>query len=287
VARPDRRTTVARRCSAIDSHQHFWRIDRGDYGWLTPELAPIYRDFGPGDLQPILARHGIAHTILVQAAPTIEETRYLLALAEATPYVVGVVGWVDFDARDAPETIARLAADPLLVGLRPMVHDIADEQWVARPELSPVFEAMIAHGLVFDALVRPRHLPALQRVLARHPALAVVVDHAAKPQVGDSRNDAWLRDLAEIAACPQVVCKLSGLVTEAPRGCTVGTLRPFVDALIALFGTRRLLWGSDWPVVELGGGYDHWRALTLELLAGLDSIARADVLGANAARVYL
>jgi L-fuconolactonase len=271
----------------IDSHQHFWRIDRGDYGWLTPQLAPIYRDFGPGDLAPVLARHGIAHTILVQAAPTVEETRYLLALANSTRYVVGVVGWVDFDARDAPDTIARLAADPLLVGLRPMVHDIADDRWVARTELAPVFEAMIAHGLVFDALVRPQHLAALQRVIERHPALPVVVDHAAKPQVGTGPNDGWLRNLAEVAASPQTVCKLSGLLTEAAPGCTADMLRPYFETLVALFGTDRLLWGSDWPVVELAGGYDRWRVLTLELLAGLDDAARADILGANAARVYL
>jgi L-fuconolactonase len=271
----------------IDSHQHFWRIDRGDYGWLTPALGPIYRDFGPDDLAPILARHGIAQTILVQAAPTIEETRYLLALAKTTLYVAGVVGWIDFEARDAPDAIARLAEDPLLVGLRPMVHDIADERWLARAELAPAFEAMIAHGLVFDALVRPQHLASLKRLLERHPALAVVVDHAAKPRIAAGPDDLWLRDLAEIASTPQACCKLSGLLTEARPGCTSDVLRPYVEALIALFGTDRLLWGSDWPVVNLAGGYDHWRAMALELIARLDPAARQNVLGANAARIYL
>lgn len=271
----------------IDSHQHFWRIDRGDYGWLTPTLAPIYRDFGPDELAPVLARHGIAHTILVQAAPTLDETRYLLGVARTTPFVAGVVGWIDFDASDAPDTIARLAADPLLVGLRPMVHDIEDDDWLARRELAPVFEAMIAHGLVFDALVRPRHLVRLAHVLERHPALPVVVDHAAKPTIGADSNDGWLRDLAEIAAHPQVVCKLSGLLTEAPAGCDADMLRPYVDALLAVFGTDRLLWGSDWPVVELAGGYDRWRSITQDVLASIDAAARANVLGINAARTYL
>lgn len=271
----------------IDSHQHFWRIDRGDYGWLTPALAPIYRDFGPHDLAPILARHGIAQTILVQAAPTLDETRYLLQVARATPFVAGVVGWVDFDAADAADTIASIAVDPLLVGLRPMVHDIDDEDWLARRSLGPAFEAMVAHGLVFDALVRPQHLTPLVKVLERHPALPVVVDHAAKPRIGAGANDGWLRDLAAVAAHPQSACKLSGLLTEAPPGCAANTLRPYVDTLLALFGPGRLLWGSDWPVVELAGGYDRWWWLTHELLSPLDAEARERILGANAARVYL
>ena len=142
----------------IDAHQHFWRIDRGDYGWLTPDLAAIYRDFLPADLTPILARHGIAKTILVQAAPTIAETEFMLALAASTPVIAGVVGWVDFTAPNAQAVIARLAADANLVGLRPMVHDIADDAWLLRPDLAPAITAMIEHDLVFDALVKPRHL---------------------------------------------------------------------------------------------------------------------------------
>ncbi len=169
----------------IDAHQHFWRIARGDYGWLTPALAAIYRDFGPADLAPILARHGIDATILVQAAPTVAETRFLLDLAGETPFVAGVVGWAPFAAADAADRIARLAEEPKLVGLRPMVQDEADDDWLIRPALGPAFDAMIAHGLVFDALVLPRHLPRLLRVLERHPDLVVVVDHGAKPRIRD------------------------------------------------------------------------------------------------------
>ena len=127
----------------IDAHQHFWHVARGDYGWLTPALPAIHRDFMPDDLSPLLARHGITGTILVQAAPTVAETRFLLDVAHDTPFVNGVVGWVDFEAADAPDTIAALAADPLLVGLRPMVQDIADDDWLIRPGLSPAFEAMV------------------------------------------------------------------------------------------------------------------------------------------------
>ena len=270
----------------IDAHQHFWRLDRGDYGWLTPALAPIYRDFGPADLRPLLLRHGIEKTILMQAAPTLAETRYLLDLAGTTDFVAGVIGWIDFQARNAPDIIASLATDPTLVGLRPMVQDIPDDDWLMKSELAPTFEALVAHGLVFDALVLPRHLPRLISLIERHPNLAVVVDHGAKPPIRDGVREPWASDMAAIAANSGVVCKLSGLVTEAAPGWTTADLRPYVDHLIDVFGPRRLLWGSDWPVVNLAGGYERWRQATDRLLAPLASEERRAVLGENAARVY-
>jgi L-fuconolactonase len=270
----------------IDAHQHFWRLDRGDYGWLTPALAPIYRDFGPGDLRPLLIRHGIEKTMLVQAAPTLAETRYLLDLAGTTDFVAGVIGWVDFEARNAPDIIASLATDPTLVGVRPMVQDIPDDDWLMKSELAPTFEALVAHGVVFDALVLPRHLPRLISLIERHPNLAVVVDHGGKPPIRDGVREPWASDMAAIAANSRVVCKLSGLVTEAAPGWTTADLRPYVDHLIDVFGPRRLLWGSDWPVVNLAGGYERWRQATDRLLAPLASEERRAVLGENAARVY-
>ena len=275
------------RSGGIDSHQHFWRLARGDYTWLTPALGAIHRDFGPDDLAPILARHGIARTILVQAAPTEAETRWLVEVARDTPFVTGVVGWTDFDAPDAAEAVGRLAGERALVGLRPMVQDIADDDWLARRDLAPVFDAMVAHGLVFDALVLPRHLTRLAAVVERHPGLQIVVDHGAKPRIREREIDAWRADLAAVASHPRVVCKLSGLVTEARSGDDAAELAPWIDALVDLFGPGRLLWGSDWPVVNLAGGYDRWRALTLRALEGLSPQQRGAVLGGNAARVYL
>jgi len=271
----------------IDAHQHFWRVERGDYGWLMPELAPLYRDFGPDDLAPILLRHGIEATILVQAAPTLAETRWLLDLAHRTPFVAGVVGWVDFDAGDAPDQVAALARDRKLVGLRPMVQDIGDDDWLLRPSHAPVYEAMIAHGLVFDALVLPRHLPRLARVIDRHPALRVVVDHGAKPRIRERELEPWRSDLARVAAHGNVHCKLSGLVTEACPDDGVAELAPWTDAILELFGAGRVLWGSDWPVVNLAVGYDRWRAIALEALGGLPPVERDAVLGGNARGVYL
>jgi L-fuconolactonase len=271
----------------IDAHQHFWRLSRGDYGWLTPALADIYRDFVPADLAPLLAETGIQRTILVQAAPTAAETGFLLALAEHTPFVAGVVGWVDFVRPGVADEIAALATNPLLVGLRPMVQDIADDDWLVRPELAPAFEALVAHDLVLDALVQPRHLSRLLVVLDRHPRLAIVVDHAAKPDIANGRYDPWRVDIAAVAARPGTVCKLSGLVTEAGPGWTVAALRPVVDHLLETFGAARLLWGSDWPVVTLAASYRSWFGAALEMTGHLGADERAAVLGGNAARVYL
>jgi L-fuconolactonase len=271
----------------IDSHQHFWALDRGDYGWLTPDLQTLYRDFGPQDLRPMLTRHGIDRTILVQAAPTAGETEFMLGIARETSFIAGVVGWVDFESRDAPGAIAALARNPLLVGLRPMVQDIPDDDWLVRPDLAPAFRALVEHELVFDALVLSRHLSRLLVVADRHPDLSIVVDHGAKPAIRERRLDPWRADMAALAARPNIACKLSGLVTEAGADWTADDLRPYLDHLLAAFGPERLIWGSDWPVVNLAGGYDAWRETALAALAALTEPERAAVLGGNAERVYL
>jgi len=274
----------------IDAHQHFWRLARGDYGWLTADQTPIYRDYGPTDLAPLLTEAGIGQTILVQAAPTEAETDYLLDLAAGTPFVAGVVGWVDLEVPDAATRVRDAARRPKLVGLRPMIHDIEDDEWMLRPSLAPALAAMAEAGLVFDALVRPRHLPALADLVARHPSLRVVIDHAAKPDIagwrpGDTRFQDWARCMEGLAV-RGVACKLSGLVTEARPDWRAADLRPYVDVVLRAFGENGVVWGSDWPVVERGGGYRRWRQATEELLDGLPEAWREAVLGGNAARVY-
>jgi L-fuconolactonase len=271
----------------IDAHQHFWSLARGDYGWLTPALGAIHRDFGPADLAPLLAAHGIERTILVQAAPTEAETAYLLDIAAKTPFVAGVVGWADFDAPDVAERIAALAADPLLVGLRPMVQDIADDDWLAHPSLAPAFEAMITQDLVFDALLKPHHIPAMLTVLERHPDLACVIDHGAKPDLVSGDLAAWRDGMSTLAEYPRLTCKLSGLVTEANSDWTLETLRPVVEHLLATFGPERLIFGSDWPVVTLRASYAQWFEAAETLLAGLIEEQRFAAFGGNAQKLYL
>lgn len=271
----------------IDAHQHFWSLSRGDYGWLTPALGEIYRDFGPDDLRPLLAAHAIDRTILVQAAPTEAETRFLLDVAARTDFVAGVVGWVDFEASDTAGRIAALAADPLLVGLRPMVHDIADDDWLTRPGLDAGFAALIGQGLVFDALLKPRHIAPMLRRLERSPGLSVVIDHAAKPDLAGGDLAHWRDGIAALARHRHVVCKLSGLVTEAGPDWTIETLAPVFGHLLACFGPERLIFGSDWPVVTLRASYGRWAETVVALLSPLGEGERDAIMGGTARRVYL
>jgi L-fuconolactonase len=271
----------------IDAHHHVWTLARNDYGWLTPDLAPIYRDFRLSDLMPYLSAAGIEGTILVQAAPTEAETLFLLEVAENAEVVRGVVGWTDFDAADGVARIDEMAARQLLVGLRPMVQDINDDDWLLGPQLTPLLRAMAGHDLVFDALVLPRHLPKLLRVIDRHPNLQFVLDHFGKPPLATGDIAVWQRDIALLAERANVVCKLSGLATEAARGWQVADLRQAVDHVRACFGPKRMLWGSDWPVVNLAGGYAKWLAAAETLLADLSADEKAEVFGGNAIRTYL
>jgi L-fuconolactonase len=271
----------------IDAHHHLWTLARGDYGWLTPDLTPIYRDFRLSDLAPHLAAAVIEGTILVQAAPTEAETMFLLDVADNTELVRGVVGWTDFNATGGVARIDALATRNLLVGLRPMVQDIADDDWLLGPALTPLLAAMARAGLVFDALVLPRHLPKLLEVIGRHSDLTFVLDHCGKPQLATDEIATWQRDIALLAEHPNIVCKLSGLVTEAARDWQIADLRQAVDHVRACFGPQRLLWGSDWPVVNLAGGYAKWLAACETLLADLSPDEKAGIFGGNTARIYL
>ncbi|HLK24143.1 MAG TPA: amidohydrolase family protein [Caulobacteraceae bacterium] len=270
----------------VDAHQHFWRLERGDYGWLTPDLQPIHRDFGPDDLRPLTAAVGVEKTVLVQAAPTEAETDFLLRLAADEPLVAGVVGWVDFAAPDAAHRIAALAARPKLIGLRPMIQDLPDDRWMLSDAIAPALAAMADEGLTFDALVLPRHLPILREFAARHPALDIVIDHGAKPEIAKDALDGWARDMRAIAAETRLVCKLSGLVTEAAPGWTAETLRPYVEVLLEAFGADRLMWGSDWPVVNLNGSYAGWWGAAEALLVDLSGDERDAILGGTASVFY-
>ena len=271
----------------VDAHHHVWRLDRGDYGWLTPDLAAIYRDFTLDDLAPLLDDAGISATVLVQAAPTVAETEFLLATAaDSGGRIRGVVGWVDLAAPDAIATLSRLARNPLLKAIRPMLQDLPDPAWILDADVERALSALPGLGLCFDALVTPAQLPALLRMLERHPDLAVVIDHGAKPPIAMGNWLPWADRIAAIARHPHVHCKLSGLATEAAGDWTVEGLRPWVDHLLASFGPARLLWGSDWPVVNLAGGYARWRAATDRLLETLAGDDRAAILGGNAARFY-
>lgn len=269
----------------IDAHQHFWRIDRGEYGWLD-DLPDIRRDFLPADLAPLLSQAGVEKTVLVQCAETIAETHFMLALAEQTPFIAGVVGWVDFAARDAPKQIATLARHAKLKGLRPMLQDMDDKGWILRADLAPAFEALGAHGLRFDALIKPPHLPFMPALAARYPHISIVIDHCAKPYIARGELEPWRAQMAAIARHENTFCKLSGLITEAGPHWNAEKLKPYVDAIIELFGAHRIMWGSDWPVCLLAGSYSQWRQAADDLTAHLAAAQRDAIFGATAAAFY-
>lgn len=272
----------------IDAHQHYWDPARDDYGWLTPERTTLYRSFGPADLAPLRERVGVQRTVVVQAAPTVEETRYLLDLARGEASIAGVVGWVPMLQHDAPALIAELARDAKFKGVRPMLQDLPDDDWIANPALAPAVAALIEHGLAFDALIFTRHVSALETFATRFPDLRIVIDHGAKPPIrdGSAGLQNWADGITRLARLPHMYCKLSGLATEAASGWTEATLRPYVDHLLQSFGPARLMWGSDWPVLNLNGDYALWHSVANTLLATLSDPEREAIFGANATAFY-
>jgi L-fuconolactonase len=270
----------------IDAHQHFWDPARGDYGWLTPDL-PIHRVYGTDDLRPLLLDAGVDATILIQAAPTEAETDYMLSIACRTPWVLGVVGWIDLEVADAAARIRTRAQDQLFLGVRPMLQDIAQSDWILRRTLEPALHAIAAEGLVFDALIKSHQIGIITELAVRHPQLSIVLDHGAKPPLGDGvAMAAWRGDMGKLAAHANLACKLSGLLTELKPGGGVDDVKDAVGDLFDLFGAERLLWGSDWPVLDLAGGYRGWFELAREAVAARQSSAVRAVMGANAVRIY-
>ncbi len=270
----------------IDAHQHFWNPTRGDYGWLTPELTTLYRNFGPSDLLPLLETAGFQGCVTVQAAPSVEETEYLLGIADTCPEVLGVVGWIDFEDPADLHHLDRLARHGFFKGVRPMIQDIEEVGWMLRPELDWAFRAVIAHDLAFDALTHPKHLPNLRRLLDRHPELRVVIDHGSKPDIARQEFDDWARDMATIASETSALVKFSGLVTEAGPGWEADDLRPYVDHLLDTFGAGRMIFGSDWPVVTLASSYQRWVDAAEALTESCSAGERIAIFGGNAVGFY-
>ena len=273
----------------IDSHQHFWTPARGDYGWMPPDDPVLSRNYLPRDLTPDLTQAGISATVLVQAAPSIAESDYMLGLADASDFVAGVVGWVDFEQAADLAQMQRLAQHPKFKGLRPMIQDIPDDLWMTRQDVQWAFRAMSDLGLRFDALGFPRHLEPFLALFKRYPDLAVVVDHGLKPQIAgqtDASFKIWAQGMARIAGETQALCKVSALITEDGPDWSVARLRPYVDHLLAVFGPDRLMWGSDWPVCLLRASYGDWHAAAQTLTAHLPQSARDQIFGVTAARFY-
>jgi L-fuconolactonase len=273
----------------IDAHQHFWHPGRGDYGWMPKDDPILSRPYGAAELWPQLQAAGVEGTVLVQAAPSIAETEYMLGIADATPWVRGVVGWIDFENPGDLAELQRLSGHPKFKGVRPMIQDLPDDAWMLRDDVQWAFRAICDLGLRFDALGFPRHLGHFLTILKRYPTMQVVVDHCMKPQIrekSDSHFQLWADGMAHIADQTAAVVKFSALITEADTDWTVDDLRPYTDHVFDAFGAERVMWGSDWPVCRLRGEYADWRQAALTLTEGLSNVDRALIYGGTAAGFY-
>jgi L-fuconolactonase len=269
----------------IDAHQHYWQIGRNGQEWPTPDLARIHQDFGPADWNEVAEPVGIGGSVAVQSQPNQVDTIWLLQLAEATPSTKAVVGWTDLKAAEAAQAIARLARHPKLKGLRPMLQNLPSDDWILHPSLDPAIEAMITHQLRFDALVFSRHLPHLRAFAERWPELPIGIDHGAKPRISEEEDEPWRSEMSRMAQLPNVTCKLSGLFTEMAQQQQRDAVGPYVRHLATCFGPKRLMWGSDWPVILLAGAYDEWFHLARDL-SGFDDAGLEALFGGTAAQFY-
>ncbi len=275
----------------IDAHHHFWNPARGDYHWMPVDHPVLTRPYDQRDMEPLLAAHAIEKTVLVQAAQSIAETEYLLKIADDSPAVAKVVGWIDFQNRDDLRQLERLKRHPKFAGVRPMVQDIADDDWMLRHDIQWAFSALVELDLTFDALGFPRHLPNFLTIFRRYPDLRAVVDHCMKPQIGeagalDPGFSAWATGMARIAHETGAFCKLSGLVTETHGKWSAAKLHPWASHVIEQFGADRIMWGSDWPVCLLRASYADWLHCAETLTQALSEKDKLKVFGHTAANFY-
>jgi L-fuconolactonase len=270
----------------IDSHQHFWEVGRFDYPWMSPEVDVLYRDYALADLEPLAAREGVSRTVLVQASNSLDETQWMLDIAEASDLVAGVVGWVDLTSPAVAHDLDELMKHPKLKGVRHLVESEPDDRWLERADVLGGLRELERRRLPYDLLVHTRHLDAARGVADACPGLRLVVDHLAKPPIASREFDEWALDIERIAEVEGVSCKLSGLVTEAGPDWSVDDLKPYVDHALRSFGAERLIFGSDYPVCLLAASYSDVHAAARLLVASLDEEARALVFGGNAKRFY-
>jgi L-fuconolactonase len=267
----------------IDSHQHFWKYTTEEYGWIAPHMGVLRRDYLPDDLRA----EGVDLSVAVQARQSSEETRWLLELADSNEGVAGVVGWVPLTAPDARTHIERFAAHPKLVGVRHVVQDEPDEQYLLRPDFNRGVTALNEFNLVYDILIFERQLRAAVEFVDLHPSQVFVLDHLAKPRIRERMMSPWREHIRELARRENVYCKLSGMVTEADHQTwTAADFDPYFDVVIEAFGPKRLMFGSDWPVLLLGGSYRDWISIVRNAISRLTDREQERIWGGTAEEVY-
>jgi len=271
----------------VDAHHHFWDPGRFGYPWMSPETKVLARPFLPRDLKGLIAEVGVTRTVLVQTISSLDETRWFLKLAEANEFIAGVVGWVDLRSSDLPNVLDEFTSHPKFKGVRHQVEDEPDESWLIREDVLHGLGELARRNIPYDLLVRTPHLKFVPKIARRFPNLRMVIDHIAKPPIARGEMKEWVRELAPVAKIPNVLCKLSGMITEADwKGWKVQNLAPYVDFVIEKFGPKRLMFGSDWPVCLLAGSYRQvWETLQ-ELLYSVSGEDKSRVFGGNAVAFY-
>jgi L-fuconolactonase len=271
----------------IDSHQHFWRYNSAEYGWIDESMGALRRDFLPDDLQVEMDRAGIDACIAVQARQSLEETRWLLDLADAHSFIAGVVGWIDLQAGDALEQLEQFAGHSKLVGVRHVLQSELDERYMLRPAFCRGISLLEDLNLTYDLLIYPKHLPVAADFVSRFRRQRFVVDHLAKPDIKSGEIREWENGLRRLAEYPHVFCKLSGMVTEADWSrWTPDQIRPYLDVAVDCFGAHRLLMGSDWPVCTVAADYARAISVVDTFLAARPEADRDAVMGGNASRFW-
>jgi L-fuconolactonase len=273
----------------LDTHQHFWKANRGDYHWMTPAVPILARDYLPSDLRPELRKAGVAQTILVQAAQTADETDFLLKLAEEADFVAGVIGWFDLEDQNFPMAYEeKRERHPKLLGVRPMLQDLADDRWIVRKKVIENLGYLADQKVVFEFLTYTRHLPFVLEVLQEEPRLNAVIDHISKPEIKAGKIEPWSDLISKVARHENVFCKLSGMVTEADhRIWEPEHLRPYIEHVLECFGEDRVMFGSDWPVCLLASSYaEVINALRTVVADHLSPSGLAKLFSRNGARFY-
>jgi L-fuconolactonase len=271
----------------VDSHQHFWRVGRFDYPWMSSDVPVLYRDYLPSTLEPILAANGVGKTVLVQASNSLAESRWLLSLADENPFIAGVVGWVDLTDPGVSSQLEELSAHPKFKGVRHLVESEPADDWLTQPTVLHGLQQLASHNLPYDLLVHTRHLPHAGIVAKECPDLSLVIDHMAKPPIARGEFKEWSQQIRPLAAFKNVHCKLSGLVTEANwREWQTEDLRPYVDYVLELFGPERMMFGSDFPVCLLAASYERVLESFLETLKDLNDAERHKIFSLNATDFY-
>jgi L-fuconolactonase len=271
----------------IDAHQHFWIYNQKDFGWIDESMAAIRRNFLPEDLQPELKANAFDGSVVVQTCQTLEETRWLLELAEHNPSILGVVGWADLRSPDIQSQLATLTRNPKLVGLRHIVQSEPDDRFLLQPDFLRGISALEEFGLAYDILIYPKHLPVATECVQRFLRQRFILDHLAKPPIKSGEISSWAKGIRALAASPNVFCKLSGLVTEADwQHWTPEHITPYLDVAFESFGAERLMIGSDWPVCLVAATYTRAVKIVTDYVSRLSPESQAAVLGGNAARFW-